>query len=82
VRTLEVLLVQSIKKLKPQSDLKIWHHDEWRYYNALYFPTCSDLTYTAAQIMTRSKNPPAPRLIGSNLRPRTDLHNWQNTARD
>ena len=35
---LKSLLVQSIQKLKPQSESKFGATDEWRYYNALYFP--------------------------------------------
>ena len=36
--SLKSLLTQSIQKLKPQSDSKFGTTDEWRYYNALYFP--------------------------------------------
>jgi hypothetical protein len=35
---LKALLVQSIQKLKPQSEAKFGVTDEWRYYNALHFP--------------------------------------------
>lgn len=35
---LKSALIQSIHKLKPQSDAKFGTTVEWRYYNAVYFP--------------------------------------------
>ncbi len=36
--SLKSLLVQSIQKLKPQSEMEFGITDEWRFYNALHFP--------------------------------------------
>ena len=35
---LKALLTESIQRLKPQGDANFGATDEWRYYNALYFP--------------------------------------------
>ncbi len=79
---LKSLLVQSIQKLKPQSDSKFGITDEWRYYNALYFPYVLGLKpytrradYDSLEESTRT----ALYWFQTSVPERT-LHNWQNTA--
>ena len=79
---LKSLLVQSIQKLKPQSEAKFGTTDEWRYYNSVYFPYVVGLKpyirradYDALDEVSRT----ALDWFQSSVPERT-LHNWQNTA--
>lgn len=79
---LKSLLVQSIQKLKPQSEAKFGTTDEWRFYNALYFPYVLGLKpYTR-----RADYDSLDDVSGAALDwfqasvPERTLHNWQNTA--
>ncbi|MBI5950630.1 MAG: hypothetical protein HY865_03135 [Chloroflexi bacterium] len=81
-RSLKSLLIQSIQKLKPQSEARFGTTDEWRYYNALYFPYVLGLKpytrradYDSLEESTRA----ALDWFQTSVPERT-LHNWQNTA--
>lgn len=81
-QSLKSALTQSILKLKPPSNAEFGATDEWRYYNALYFPYVVGL------------KPYARRADGDSLTaasraaldwfqasvPERTLHNWQNAA--
>jgi hypothetical protein len=80
--SLKSLLVQSIHKLKPQSSMEFGSTDEWRYYNALYFPYVVGLKpysrradYDSLDEVSRA----ALDWFRSSVPERT-LHNWQNAA--
>jgi hypothetical protein len=79
---LKSLLVQSIQKLKPQSDAPFGTSDEWRYYNSLHFPYVLGLKpylrradYNSLDVVSRA----ALDWFQTSVPERT-LHNWQNTA--
>jgi hypothetical protein len=81
-QALKTLLVQSIQRLKPHSDMKFGMTDEWRYYNALYFPYVLGLKpytrradYDALDETSRA----ALDWFQTSVPERT-LHNWQNAA--
>jgi hypothetical protein len=79
---LKVLLVQSIQKLKPQSSEKFGTSDEWRYYNALYFPYVVGLKPYANRLdhaLLDAASRQALSWFQTSVPERT-LHNWQNTA--
>jgi len=79
---LKALLVQSIQKLKPQSDAKFGTTDEWRYYNAVYFPYMLGLKpYTRrADYDSLDETSRAALDWFQTSVPERTLHNWQNTA--
>jgi hypothetical protein len=79
---LKSLLVQSIQKLKPQSEMEFGITDEWRYYNALHFPYVLGLKpytrradYDSLDEVSRA----ALDWFQTSVPERT-LHNWQNAA--
>lgn len=79
---LKALLIESIQRLKPQSEQRFGTTDEWRYYNALYFPYVLGLKpytrradYDALDETSRA----ALDWFQTSIPERT-LHNWQNTA--
>ena len=79
---LKSLLVQSIQKLKPQSDSKFGVTDEWRYYNALHFPYVLGIkpyTRRADYDSLDDASRAALDWFQTSVPERT-LRNWQNTA--
>lgn len=79
---LKALLVGQIQHLKPQQAAAFGATDEWRYYNALYFPYVAGLKPYA-------RYPEKDRLDAACLQalewfqtsvPERTLHNWQNSA--
>src|SRR4030095_5685853 len=79
---LRSLLVQSIQKLKPQSDARFGTTDEWRYYNSVYFPYVLGLkpyTRRADYDLLDDVSRAALDWFQTSVPERT-LHNWQNTA--
>jgi hypothetical protein len=79
---LKALLVGQIQQLKPQQTAAFGSTDEWRYYNALYFPYVAGLKPYA-------RYPEKDRLEAASLQalewfqtsvPERTLHNWQNAA--
>jgi len=79
---LKALLVQSIQKLKPQSDAKFGTTDEWRYYNSVHFPYVLGLKpYTRrADYDSLDETSRAALDWFQTSVPERTLHNWQNTA--
>ncbi|MBI3167041.1 MAG: hypothetical protein HYZ22_01075 [Chloroflexi bacterium] len=80
--SLKSLLVQSIQKLKPQTDSSFDTSDAWRYYNAIYFPYVLGLKpYTRrADMSTLDETSRAALDWFQTTVPERTLHNWQNTA--
>ena len=79
---LRSLLVQSIQKLKPQSDMEFGVTDEWRYYNALHFPYVLGLKPYARRADYDSLDEASRAALDwfQTSVPERTLHNWQNTA--
>jgi hypothetical protein len=79
---LKSLLIQSIQRLKPQSEMEFGVTDEWRFYNALYFPYVLGLKpYTRrADYDSLDKTSRAALDWFQTSVPERTLHNWQNTA--
>jgi uncharacterized membrane protein len=80
--SLKSLLVQSIQKLKPQSEMEFGVTDEWRFYNALYFPYVLGLKpYTRRADYDSLDNISRAALDWFQTSvPERTLHNWQNAA--
>lgn len=80
--TLKSLLTQSIQKLKPQSEAQFGTTDEWRYYNALYFPYVLGLKPYARRADHDSLDDVSRAALDwfQTAVPERTLHNWQNTA--
>lgn len=81
-RSLKAVLIQSIQKLKPQSDAKFGTTDEWRYYNAVYFPYVVGLKPYARRLETDSLDEVSLAALEwfQTSVPERTLYNWQNTA--
>lgn len=81
-QALKALLVQSIQRLKPQSEAKFGVTDEWRYYNALHFPYVLGLKpYTRrADYNSLDETSRAALDWFQTSVPERTLHNWQNAA--
>jgi hypothetical protein len=80
--SLKSLLVKSIQKLKPQSDISFGTTDEWRYYNSLYFPYVLGIKpYTRrAEYFDLDESSRAAFDWFQTAVPERTLHNWQNAA--
>ena len=79
---LKSLLIQSIQKLRPQSEEKFGTTDEWRYYNALYFPYVLGLKPYTRRVDYDSLDETSRAALDwfQTSVPERTLHNWQNTA--
>jgi len=79
---LKSLLIQSIQKLKPQSDAKFGATDEWRYYNAVHFPYVLGLKPYARRPDYDSLDDASRAALEwfQISVPERTLHNWQNIA--
>ena len=78
---LKLLLAESIGRLKPR-DGEFGTSDEWRHYNALYFPYVVGLR-PYAQLSTPAGLDPVARQAWqwfTTTVPQRSLHNWQNAA--
>jgi hypothetical protein len=80
--SLKSLLVQSIQKLKPQSEMEFGITDEWRYYNALHFPYVLGLKPYARRADYDSLDDVSRAALDwfQTSVPERTLHNWQNAA--
>ncbi|MEW6402828.1 MAG: hypothetical protein AB1649_13580 [Chloroflexota bacterium] len=79
---LKSLLIQSILKLKPQSTAEFGTTDEWRYYNAVYFPYVVGLKPYAHRADYESLDETSRAALDwfQTSVPERTLHNWQNAA--
>jgi hypothetical protein len=79
---LKSLLVQSIRKLKPHTEAEFGITDEWRYYNALYFPYVLGLKPYTRRTDYDSLDEAARAALDwfQTSVPERTLHNWQNAA--
>ncbi|MBE3560483.1 MAG: hypothetical protein IMW89_14850 [Ktedonobacteraceae bacterium] len=79
---LKTVLTESICRLKPRGKGAFGTSDEWRYYNALYFPYVIGLK----PYSRRSRSSHSDPVVNEALNwfrihvPERTLHNWQNTA--
>lgn len=79
---LRALLTEGILRLKPRAKDDFGVSDEWRHYNALYFPYVAGLKPYATRASPNGLSP-AERQALEWLRaevPERTLHNWQNVA--
>jgi hypothetical protein len=80
--TLKTILTLSIERLKPRDGRDFGTTDEWRYYNALYFPYVAGLKPYSRRADTEDLEPLLREALDwfqINVPERT-LHNWQNAA--
>jgi hypothetical protein len=78
---LKSLLTESILKLKPQSEKEFDTTDEWRYYNALFFPYVRGLRpYSRNQEKDLTTFEKEAIDWFQAFVPERTLHNWQNAA--
>jgi len=79
---LKLLLAESVSRLKPRGGAEFGTSDEWRYYNALYFPYVAGLKPYRQRLFADDLAPPIRQALEwfrANVPERT-LHNWQNAA--
>jgi hypothetical protein len=81
-RQLKALLVEQIQRLKPSGPAEFGGTDEWRYYNALYFPYVAGVKpYTLRQDKAHLDEASRQALDWFQTSvPERTLHNWQNAA--
>jgi hypothetical protein len=80
---LKALLAESITRLKPRTDDDFGTSDEWRYYNALYFPYVAGLKpYSRRNAYDNGLDPIEQAALDwfQVTVPERTLHNWQNAA--
>jgi hypothetical protein len=79
---LKRLLAESIARLKPHDVGDFGSSDEWRFYNALYFPYIVGLKPYSRRNSHDQLDPPAQAALDWFQRtvPERTLHNWQNAA--
>jgi hypothetical protein len=79
---LKALLSESIARLKPQQQGDFGVSDEWRYYNALYFPYIIGIKPYSRRAQNEHFDPPAQKALEwfRTAVPERTLHNWQNAA--
>jgi hypothetical protein len=81
-QALKSRLIQSIQKLKPQSDARFGTTDEWRSYNSLHFPYVLGLKPYARRPDFDSLDETSRAALNwfQTSVPERTLHNWQNAA--
>jgi hypothetical protein len=79
---LKLLLSESIDSLKPRDGGSFGTSDEWRYYNALYFPyVCGLKPYSRKERLDAFPSHVEEALMWFQTQvPERTLHNWQNAA--
>jgi hypothetical protein len=79
---LKALLSESITRLKPQQKGDFGISDEWRYYNALYFPYVIGIKPYRRRAQNEHFDPIAQKALEwfRTAVPERTLHNWQNAA--
>lgn len=79
---LRALLTESIERLKPSDDVPTGISDEWRYYNALYYPYVAGIKPLSRRLLLDNLEP-HDREVVEWFRvqvPERTLHNWQIAA--
>lgn len=79
---LKALLMESITRLKPRNQGDFGTSDEWRYYNALYFPYVAGLKPYSSRAQHTQLDPVAQKALEwfRSTVPERTLHNWQTAA--
>ena len=79
---LKTVLAESIDRLKPRTQADFGTSDEWRYYNALYFPYVAGIKPYSNRARTYYKDPTLREALEwfRDSVPERTLYNWQNTA--
>jgi hypothetical protein len=78
---LKSLLTESIQKLKPQSEKGFDTTEQWRFYNALYFPYVAGLRpYSRNQEIELAAYEKEAMDWFQSFVPERTLHNWQNAG--
>jgi hypothetical protein len=81
-QSLKNLLLQSVQKLKPHTEATFGTTDEWRYFNAVYFPYALGLKPYARRAEHDSLDDISCAALDwfQSTVPERTLHNWQNAA--
>lgn len=79
---LKVLLAESVARLKPRGQGDFGASDEWRHYNALYFPYIAGLKPYSRRTTHERLDPSAQLALDwfQAMVPERTLYNWQNAA--
>jgi hypothetical protein len=79
---LKALLAESVARLKPRNRADFGTSDEWRHYNALYFPYIAGLKPYSRRAAHDRLDPPAQQALEwfQATVPERTLYNWQNAA--
>lgn len=79
---LKTVLAESISRLKPRTGADFGTSDEWRYYNALYFPYVAGIKAYSSRPRTLPKDPTVREALEwfRAAVPERTLYNWQNVA--
>jgi hypothetical protein len=79
---LRALLAEQINRLKPRDDGDFGTTEQWRYYNALYFPYVAGVRAYAQNATAAGLDPVARQAWQWMVTevPQRSLHNWQNAA--
>lgn len=82
VAELKAVLSESIARLKPRTGADFGTTDEWRYYNALYFPYVAGIKPYSNRARTNQKDPAAREALAwfRDGVPERTLYNWQSAA--
>ena len=81
-RILKIQLAEAVMRLKPDSETSFGETDEWRFFNALYYPYVLGLKPYSLRIDLSALAPEERSAIEWFRRqvPERTLHNWQNAA--
>ena len=79
---LKTVLAESIGRLKPRNGANFGVSDEWRYYNALYFPYVVGIKPYSSRARNYHKDPTVREALEwfRTSVPERTLYNWQNAA--
>ena len=79
---LKTVLAESINRLKPRTGEDFGTSDEWRYYNALYFPYVAGIKPYSSRAANYHKDPAAREALEwfRHKVPERTFYNWQNAA--
>ena len=79
---LKALLAESIERLKPRDQGDFGTADEWRHFNALYYPYVAGLKPYSRRASYDDLDPPLRDALDwfQSQVPERTLHNWQNAA--